>query len=515
MRTKRDSIEPKSRLPVSAAMRQERRKSSIGKVVSKPVPSISNGKKDSLPPRKKINYFDYINDFLKANNKTPPFPNRVRSYNEPNFAKAASDLLSLIDCNFKEINRNGLDRQFNDILDVVGYPYNVRQFYHQPLSTDRNFVNTIDPLRWLSAIIMTHQQVSSMPPEEKMYDEESKEKLRLLDVFIHAHRLWLQGEDEEVENVMQSVFCDGSQKEEEDNQMLQNQFDELKRQLGLINSSIDNSLENKIQQLEIQLQEKEKELSEIGKQRDELNQVIDMMSRKNQALTDELADLKQKESDLNAQASKLPYNRQNISDLIKNAEAINVQIDEKRNAIEDMNKLIAEEDVYFKTQLSAMAQLSNDLGEVLTQLHIDNPIVINEKGQTSDELFGTNIDELVELVMSKKPNIQEIENENDQITQERKEVQNKIEELKKEEERLQIELESSKDPSGKDIGKLNKRLTELQNKNKQLAHEVDNGSETVKANLSRLDDKFKSVTDHISSRLAEYLNELRKVQEDM
>ena len=214
----RESIEPKSKLPVSTRQREERRKSTAGKVTK--VPSASVGlKKDSHPPKKRMDYFAYINDFLKDNEKEVPFPNRIKNYDPASYSKAATGILSLIDKNIKEINRNSLEREFCDILDIIGYPYNVRDCVHS-IPTNRNYQFTMDPLRWLVSLITTYKQYISIPQEEKMYDEQTKKWLQILNVFIEAYGLWLQGRDEEVERLTKSAFTFELEEEEKINQQL-------------------------------------------------------------------------------------------------------------------------------------------------------------------------------------------------------------------------------------------------------------------------------------------------------
>ena len=321
----RESIEPKSRLPVPSRKKEERRQSTAGKSMRGPSPSVGV-KKDGHPPKKRMDYFAYINDFLKNNEKDVPFPNRLKSYDPASYSKAATEILSLIDKNIKEINRNSLEREFCDILDIIGYPYNVRDCVHS-IPTNRNYQFTMDPLRWLVSLITTYKQYISIPQEEKMYDEQTKKWLQILNVFIEAYGLWLQGRDEEVERLTKSAFTFELEEEEKINQQLEQQYKSLQNELELINKSFDTSTEGNVQALEIELQKKKSEFDDLVKKRDGINNSIKDLEKQIQNNIQILDECTQEENDLTTKVKNLPYNLEEIEIMIQKPDRIREEIE--------------------------------------------------------------------------------------------------------------------------------------------------------------------------------------------
>lgn len=516
MRTKtqnRESIEPKSRVPVSARQREERRKSSAGKIMKAPAPAMRS-KKDAHPPKKRMDYFAYINDFLKENGKDIPFPNRVKSYDPTSYAKAATGILSLIDPSLKEINRNSLEREFCDILDIIGYPYNVRDCVHS-IPTNHNYQFTLDPLRWLVSLITTYNQYLTIPIEEKMYDEQTQKWLQVLNVFIEAYGLWLQGRDEEVERLTSSAFTCEVDEEEKINQTLQNQFKELQEQLELISKGFDTSMEGNVQSLEIELQKKKSDFDNLVKERDKINALITDLGEQIQDYEKIYNESIQKENDITTKINNLPYDLSSIETMLNKPDLIKKEIDEENNNIKKMKEQINDNENQFKTQCEALILIANDLNGIASQLNIENSITINDEGEATGELFGTDIDEIVLNILSQKPDINMIQNENAKIIAERNEIDKEMMDLKQREEDLLKEINSIKDSNGKDVDKINKKLSDIQKENQKLTREIQNNDDSVNGLFTRLDEKLKSVSSHISNRFAEYLEELRKVQEEM
>ena len=180
-----------------------------------------------------------------------------------------------------------------------------------------------------------------------------------------------------------------------------------------------------------------------------------------------------------------------------------------------MKKEINDNEKQFRNQCEALIQLANDLNGIADELNIGNSIKINDCSESTEELFGANLDEIVQSILAKKPDICKIEIENAKISDEKNKISNEMMRLKKEEEELLSSINSIKDSNGKDVDKVNKKLSDIQKENKKLTREIQSNDDSVKGLFTKLDDKFKSVSNHISSRFAEYLNELRKVQEEI
>ena len=180
-----------------------------------------------------------------------------------------------------------------------------------------------------------------------------------------------------------------------------------------------------------------------------------------------------------------------------------------------MKEQINDNENQFKTQCEALILIANDLNGIASQLNIENSITINDEGEATGELFGTDIDEIVLNILSQKPDINMIQNENAKIIAERNEIDKEMMDLKQREEDLLKEINSIKDSNGKDVDKINKKLSDIQKENQKLTREIQNNDDSVNGLFTRLDEKLKSVSSHISNRFAEYLEELRKVQEEM
>lgn len=517
MRTKkenRESIEPKSRLPVSSRQREERRKSTAGKVMRGPSPAVGV-KRDGHPPKKRIDYFAYINDFLKNNEKEIPFPNRLKNYDPTSYSKAATGILSLIDKNIIDINRNSLEREFCDILDIFGYPYNVRDCVHS-IPTNRNYQFTMDPLRWLVSLITTYKQYISIPQEEKMYDEQTKKWLQILNVFIEAYSLFFQARDEEIERLTKSALSIELENEEKINQQLQQQYQVLQEQLEFINKAFDTSIEGDVQALEIELQKKKSEFEDLVKKRDEVNNLVFDLERQIKNNKQTLQQCTQVEEDIKIKVKNLRYDVKEIEEMLQKPGRIRKEIELEKQNIEDMKKEINENEIKYRNQCEALALVANDLNGIADELNIGISIKINDDSEKTDELFGTNLDDVVQSILAKKPDICQIENENAKILAENNEIDAEMRLLKEEEEKLLSSIDLiKKESNGKDFDKVNKKLNDIQKENKKLTKEIQNNDGSVKELFTKLDDKFKSVSSHISSRFEEFLTELRKVQEEM
>ena len=251
------------------------------------------------------------------------------------------------------------------------------------------------------------------------------------------------------------------------------------------------------------------------KKRDGINNLIrdlEKQIKENNKILDECT---QQENDLTLRVKNLPYNLDEIEIMIQKPDRIREEIEIERNNIENMKKEINDNEMQFRTQCEALVLIANDLNGIADELNVGNSIKINDSGENTDELFSANIEEIVQNILSKKPDINKIEIENAKISNEKNEIDAEMMRLKKEEEELLSKINSIKDSNGKDVDKVNKKLNDIQKENKKLTREIQSNDDSVKGLFTKLDDKFKSVSNHISSKLAEYLDELRKVQEEI
>ncbi|OHS95249.1 hypothetical protein TRFO_02232 [Tritrichomonas foetus] len=514
-RTKRESMGTESRIPVMTKKTQ-RRESTATRTVSRPISQLGD-KKSNAPPRKKLDYFAYVNNFLTENGKSAPFPNRLKSYDQLHFVEAASSLLSLIDPRFEPLVRTTkLDHEFCDIMEILGYPYDVRQYYHQPIGTERNVGPTADPLRWLVHLITAYQPYKDMNPLDKKYDETTQQKLDFFRNVIEAFRLWLQGKDQDADEIMNNVFLNSDDSVERENELLQDQYEKLMNERNILNNLDDpcSFIINEINRLNEEKIRKDAEFNQLSQRRIELQESIKHIEDQSNELTEHLKGFQQEVDSLNQKVKELPYNLDTIEEMVRKPELIIFETDNEKKEIEKMQKQITENNKQFKDQCEALSLIAHDMNEIIRELNIGAPIKINDNGSGTNELFGTNLDEIVQTILSNRPDMQQVEIEKAKINSERFEIEREMEELKREEESLMFELETSNNDGGK-IDKLNKKLIDAQNENRKLTREIQNDQDAVKVHINKLDEKYKMVTSHISEKLEAYLKELQRVQTEV
>ena len=517
MRAKRESMGGKSGIPTGPLMRNKRRESANGRIFSRPS-SQAGDRKSSAPPRKKLDYFAYINDFFASKGKEPPFPNRLKSYDQIHFQKAAADLISMIDSRFEGFPRNArLDHEFCDIMEILGYPYDNRQYYHQPIGTERNFSATIDPLRWLVSLISSYNPYLSIPEPQKKYDDTTRQKLDFFRKVIEAFALWLQGNDGAADEIMNNILMTGDNGVEKENEMLQAQYENLMKELQMLNGINDpcSSIQNDIQRLKLVLSQKDDELNQLSKKREELLKGIKNLEEQNQDLLKIMGEYDQEIVSLKSKVNQMPYDSKTIQQLLNKPELIKNETENERNEIIKMTKEIQENERQFKDQCEALSLIANDMNEVIKEANIASLVCINDKAESTDEMFGTNLDQVIQNIFTNKPDIQKIEIERAKINTERHEIEEEMKQLRKEEEDLLFELESNKDGNGKDIEKLNRRLMDAQNETKKLSREIQTDQDCLKTQLCRLEDKYKTSTRQINEKLNLYLRELQRVQNEL
>ena len=495
-----------------------RRKSTTGKEVSKPVAgsrkTTATGKRD--PPPRHCDVIANIEKYLLEKCKSTPFPKRV-SLNSKHYKEAATMLFRLIDPNFQGFTSDKFHIEFKDLMEVVGYPYTVRQNDLQSFGAAQRLGPALDPLYWLVELYKTDEMTEEQGKQEIEEDVDLNYRLFFFNFLRSAYERWLEEGDgpvSKLDHEMTTFFAKDTSRVEQRHAELEALLNEKKAECDALEMTNDprNSLTFEIQRLQREFEDKNQMLSKLRNDSQATVAVLDELKAGLKAECNRTSDLEVQLKRAKDEISRKAINTDELRVMLHQIRQIeqDTEVQAQKRAEIDIECRVAEEGI--KSKVAALAQLTGDLNGTLKNLGVDHVIKVNDRGDTFEEILGITLESLKQKIDKQKLSPQKVSREQNRIEMERAETQREVEALNREAQDLAGEMEMMKG-GRKDTGRLKRLYDKLVAEAKEKQQEIQAESQESERKLKELSNYFQELQNHVRESLERLAGEIRQANQ--
>lgn len=518
---KRESIGvTKSKIPVNTLSRKaiaRRQPAGIREVDrSSTRPTNTNVSTKGDPPNRKIDRFNFVNDFFKAHVGQPAFQNRVKSFNQKNYYFVATCILQTIDHDFKGFGVSSkLYIEFKELMDLFGYPYQIRSHDLQSIGSENRVGPTLDPLFWLCKLVKS--DIDLTPSQQKCLENiELRNRMIFFNFIKKTYEVWLQGDDKsfskfeqdmstfyldlnEIQQQNESLQVELSQKQKELKSM--EQVDDPRQLLSKENKDIEDNIEEK--QLEL------KELDTLNKQK---NEILNKLKKELEKEQIKLASIDEEMNKLEEQMNSMSIKPDELIKKIDEIHRIDSSREEQKKIKEDTLKQIKQAEIDCENEIKAIQSLVGDANEIIERLDKKKLINVNPDGSNENEILGIDLASFIKKVSGEMVMEEEIEVEQARVENERNNILEDLKALDQEAKDLSNEMKSMFTTKKKDIRTLRKEAADLLTEIKQKKNLINNEEKEAQEQLHILEDTYNQYKSYVEDKLQMLFQEIKSSQ---
>lgn len=483
-----------------------------------------------LPPKLKGDIFNPINIFIQSKCGVAGFPSRVKSMTTENYKQVVTLLLKLIDkdfCGFAPGTK--IDHIFRELLDYMGYPYDLRQSDLQTIGNNQtsSLSRTLYPLYWLTRLIELDEEYAPSTKEEPSYkglvsrsnndslhnekgeiEKDLKYRLVFFRFLRTLYERWLLGGDEAVnplEYDMTTAYSNQNRSQKEEVSKIEKLLEEKQEEYNEVCFKHDDrrQIADKIRELEQNKISKTELLKQKALARDEceikfleLQKTVEAEKRKSDELDKQLMDL-------DMQLKNRAINPDQINGIFTDThekELLMYEYQQKNNNCQERINKCEDE---LKVFMDALNSLINDWNESAPQFNAHWKA--NFKPENYPNIFDVDIDEAFDAIEKQFikdnnliDNINSFNEEKEQIEQQIKQITEDIKSVSK-------QPKNTKESKGKDISALQQELDSLIRQDKRDSDIYSREREEKLRGYNEASEKLRKFKEHVANKL-QYLN---------
>ena len=493
-----------------------RRKSTTGKEVSKPVvgsrKTTATGKRD--PPPRHCDVIGTIEKYLMEKCKSTPFPKRV-SLNSKHYKEAATMLFRLIDPHFQGFTSDKFHIEFKDLMEVVGYPYTVRQNDLQSFGAAQRLGPALDPLYWLTELYKTDEATEEQGKHEIEEDVDLNYRLFFFNFLRSAYERWLEEGDTPVSKLdheMTTFFAKDTSRVEQRHAELEALLNEKKAECDALEMTSDprNSLNFDIQRLQREFEDKNQLLSKMRNDSQNTAATLDELKAGLKAEANRTNDLEVQLKRAKDEMSRKSIDTDELRVMLHQIRQIEQDTEaqaQKRSEVE-IECRVTEEAI--KSKVAALAQLTGDLNGTLKRMDVDHVITMDDRGDTFEDILGISLQALKQKIDGQKLSPQKVTREQNRIELERAAIQREMQALDREAQDLAGEMEMMKG-GRKDTGRLKRLYDKLVEEAKEKQQEIQAESQASERKIKEVTAYFQDLQRHVRESLERLAGEIHNV----
>ena len=459
----------------------------------------------SDPPKKKSEELcNFVDEFLNSIGKSP-LTQKSGQISQKSFIAAAQNIIHLIDPTFIF---DKFDHDFKDLMEFMGYPYQVRTTDLQIIGASNRKWATVYPLYWLVHLLIEDNKYELQENDENI-DDDLRHRLFFFGFLRRAYERWMQEGDEplnDIEGEMTNFFRKGDDDQEKVNQILIQEEKNLIENLENLNQSDESkeTLISKLNELQTIYYSSKEELLQLEKSNEIENELLNSLKNKEEKLINtkkeselELSKLLEKMNILKINPDELLKKNSEIIEIEKNLEIQKENIQNIDKEINKFNKLIIEEK-------EAINMMLNDLNNYYQEINIDNKI--NLSNNIDNDLIN-----LRNNIIKMQPLNDELEIEENRIENEKKTLELENKSLDKEIELLSKEIKQLNDFKNSNKQSLQKQINDLKANESKKASKFIQEKREAENKLQEVIQAFEKHKDIINSKVSLIYREMEKI----
>jgi len=462
--------------------------------------SASNHVNNGDPPKKKPEELcSVIDSFLSANGKPPIVQKTGSDISQKSFIAAAQNIIHFIDPTFIF---DKFEKEFKEIMELLGYPYQIRTTDLQIIGASNRKGATVYPLFWLVRLLIEDMKYN-LPDVEADIEEDLRHRIFFFGFLRKAYERWMQEGDEplsEIEGEMTSFFRQGDDDQERINQELCHEEERLSSELQALMEKDDNPtiLQKSLEDLMNREKKVEEELKNLDKKHQQESQIIlELKNNETKLLksqkdtTKEMNSLINRMNDLHIKPEEIMKRTSEALDIEKNVQGNNEKIHFLDESINQLKKMIQDEK-------DAIGIMLEDLNNYYSEININKKISLSNN---IEEVINE-IEELRTLIVKSAPLTGTIEIEAARIENERKNIEKERKSMTKEAETLTTELKNISESKQTNKLSLQKQINDLKAAESKKDMKYLSEKNEAEAKLQEAQGAFERYKDEIKQKLS-------------